>query len=231
MTPVIFSRWAIRHFTVPTAQGSMAASRTARWVIAHGDRPAEAIKRSHAMKFLGRMFGLFTGGLMLASIAGMLAAIAAKQRIQPLDAPDADDVRLTAIFEPLSFRSTATQFRGGTVDCWYGGGVIDLREAVLDPAGAHLEVRAIVGGAQIVVPESWRVSSNVLGIGGLGDGRPRVDREATAPHLTIEGLAVFGGFGVTSDLPEAAARGLDETVARTRARRGEAAIAEVAPAN
>jgi hypothetical protein len=208
----------------------MAASRTARRFVAHRDESAAAIRRSHAMKILGRLFGLFTGGLMLASIAGMLAARAAKERMQTLDAPDADDVRLTAIFEPLSFRSTATQFRGGTVDCWYGGGVIDLREALLDPAGAHLEVRAIFGGAQIVVPESWRVSSKVVGIGGLGDGRPRVEHEVGAPHLTIEGLAIFGGFGVTSELPEAAARGLDEAVARSRARRGDAAIHEVAPA-
>ena len=176
------------------------------------------------MKILGRLFGLFTGGLMLGSVAGLLAARAAKQRIQPLDAPDADDVRLTAIFEPLSFRSTATQFRGGTLDCWYGGGIIDLREAVLDPAGAHLEVRAVFGGAQIVVPESWRVSSNVYGIGGLSDTRPRVEHEPAAPHLTIDGLAIFGGFGVTSDLPDAAAHELDEAVARSRARRDAVAI-------
>ena len=87
------------------------------------------------MKVIGRLFGLLTGGLMLASIVGMLAARAAKQHIEPLDTPDADDVRLVAILEPMSFRSTATSFRGGSVDCWYGGGVIDLRDAVLDPTG------------------------------------------------------------------------------------------------
>ena len=166
-----------------------------------------------------RFFGLLMGGLMLASIAGMVAAQLAKRRIESLDAPDADDVRLVAIFEPLSFRSTARSFRGGTVDCWYGGGVIDLREAVLEPAGARLQVRAVFGGAQIVVPESWRVTSKVVGIGGLGDGRARVERDDEAPHLTIEGFAIFGGFGVTSELPETAARELDEAVARFNARK------------
>ena len=183
------------------------------------------------MKIMGRVVGLFTGGLMLVSVAGMLAARAAKRDIEPLDAPDADDVRLTAIFEPLSFRSTATQFRGGTVDCWYGGGIIDLRDARLDPAGARLQVRAIFGGAQIVVPETWRVSTRVVGLGGIGDGRSSVERDDQAPHLTIDGIAIFGGFGVTSELSEDAARGLDEAVARTRARRGEAAVAEVVPAS
>ena len=182
------------------------------------------------MNAIRGLLALFTGGLMLASVAGVFVARATKRRIEEVDAPDADEVRLAAIFEPISFRSTATRFRGGTVDCWYGGGVIDLREAVLDPGGARIDVRAVFGGAQLVVPESWRVSSKVIGIGGIGDGRPQVMYEADAPHLTIEGLAIFGGFGVTSELPEAAARGLDEAAARSRARRGAAALPEVAPA-
>jgi hypothetical protein len=176
------------------------------------------------MNAIRRLLALFSGGLMLASVAGLFIARATKQRIEEVDAPDADEIRLAAIFEPMSFRSTATRFRGGSVDCWYGGGVIDLREAVLDPGGARLDVRAVFGGAQVVVPASWRVSSKVVGIGGLGDGRPRAEYEPDAPHLTIEGLAIFGGFGVTSELPEAAARGLDEAVARSRVRRGAVAI-------
>jgi hypothetical protein len=182
------------------------------------------------MNVIRRLIALSTGGLVLASVAGMFAANAAKRRIEPVDAPDADEVRLAAIFEPMSFRSTATRFRGGTVDCWYGGGVVDLRDAVLDPAGARLEVRGIFGGAQIVVPETWRVSSRVVGIGGIGDGRPRMEPDAEAPHLRIDGVAFFGGFGVTSELPETAARGLDEAMARARTRRAAAADPQVVPA-
>jgi hypothetical protein len=182
------------------------------------------------MSAVRRLLALFTGGLMFASVVGLFAARAAKERIEEVDATDADEIRLAAIFEPMSFRSIATRFRGGAVDCWYGGGVIDLREAVLDPAGARLDVRAVFGGAQIVVPATWRVSSKVVGIGGVGDGRPPVEYEAEAPHLTIEGLAIFGGFGVTSELPEAAAAGLEKAVARSRARRGAVVIPDVAPA-
>ena len=67
-------------------------------------------------------------------------------------------VRLVAIFSPVAFHSTASAFRGGTLDCWYGGGIVDLRDATLDPAGARLEVKAVFGGAQIVVPATggWR---------------------------------------------------------------------------
>jgi hypothetical protein len=58
-----------------------------------------------------------------------------------------------------------------------------------------------------------------VGIGGLGDSRARVERDEEAPQLTIEGVAFFGGFGVTSELPEAAARELDEAVARSNGRK------------
>ena len=154
------------------------------------------------MNAVRRLLKLFTGGLMFASVVGLFVARAAKERIEEVDTPGADEIRLAAIFEPMSFRSNATHFRGGTVDCWYGGGVIDLREAILDPDGARLDVRAVFGGAQIVVPATWRVSSKVVGIGGVGDGRPPVEYEAEAPQLTIEGLAIFGGFSVTSELPD-----------------------------
>lgn len=179
------------------------------------------------MKTVGRLIGLLWGGLMIASVLGTVAARAVKQRIVPLDDADADEIRLVAIFEPLSFRSRATSFRGGTIDCWYGGGNIDLREALLDPAGARLQVRAIFGGAQIVVPETWRVSSKVVGLGGIGDGRPKMDRAVDAPHLTIEGIAIFGGYSVTSELDEAQAKGLREAIEKRADSRHDATVGSV----
>ena len=182
------------------------------------------------MRVIGRLIGLFWAALMLASVVGTIAARAAKRRIVPVEEPDADEVAVTAFFEPLSFRSTAASFRGGTIDCWYGGGAIDLRDAVLDPAGASLRVRAIFGGAQILVPETWRVTSRVFGLGGVGDARPRVELAADAPHLTIEGVAIFGGFAVMSEMPEAQARGLDDAVARYARHHQGPAGAEAEPA-
>ena len=132
--------------------------------------------------------------------------------------PEADEIRLSAIFEPISFRSTSTKFRGGSVECWYGGGAVDLRDAVVDPAGAQLRVRAIFGGGQILVPETWQVAARVRGIGCLADTRPQVERGPDAPHLTIEGIVVFGGFAVMSEMPEAQAKGLERAVAQRRHR-------------
>ena len=176
------------------------------------------------MGIIRRLFMLLWTGLVLAMVLGAVGALAARRRIVPLAGADADEIRLRAIFEPIHFQSRATDFRGGTIDCWYGGGVVDLRDASLAAAGAELEVRAVFGGAQILVPEAWNVTANVVGIGGLGDTRPQTERDADAPRLTIEGYALFGGFAVTSDVPEDELRGLDEQIRRW-ARYGHAAEA------
>jgi hypothetical protein len=185
-----------------------------RFVAFVGARSRQA-GRSHSMRTIARFMTAIFSALMVASIAGTVAAFFAKQRIVPKADPDADDVALVGIFGPLAFHSTAENFRGGTIDCWYGGGLVDLRGAHLAPEGAHLRVQALFGGAQLVVPEDWQITSRVRGIGGLGDARPKVDRPADAPHLTIDGWALFGGFGVSSEMPEQQAKWLKETEAKT----------------
>jgi hypothetical protein len=166
------------------------------------------------MRVLSRLVTVLMGGMIAASIGGTIAAIGAKRRIVPHENPDADEVAVVAIFKPLAFRSRARSFRGGTIDCWYGGGVVDLRGATLDPRGATLRVRAIFGGGQILVPDAWRVDAGVRGIGGLGDMRLKDDRPADAPQLTIEGMVLFGGFAVISELSPDQARWVAETEAK-----------------
>ena len=105
-----------------------------------------------------------------------------------------------AIFGPLEFHSTSRNFRGGRLECWYGGGVLDLRDATLAPEGATLQVRAVFGGGQILVPADWRVVSTVSGMGGLQDIRDAKGYAADAPELVIEGTLIAGGFAVSSVL-------------------------------
>jgi hypothetical protein len=133
-------------------------------------------------------------------IATALAALRLKQRLVPTTDPGADDVLLVGIFGPLMYGSRARAFRGGRAELWFGGGVIDLRSATLDPAGATLSVRVLFGGGQVAVPEGWEVETHLRGMGGVTDTRPDVDRPEPAPRLVIEGLVLFGGFQITSEL-------------------------------
>jgi hypothetical protein len=156
------------------------------------------------MKTIGRLLGL----LVLTWFGTMaIAASLAMQRKRevPAEPPDetADDIELTAIFDSLDFKSRSSAFRGGSLEYWFGGGSVDLREATLDPAGATLHVKAVYGGGQILVPESWAVETHVSGIGGVGDARG--SEAATSadggPVLRIEGPVVFGGFAVLARDP------------------------------
>ena len=164
------------------------------------------------MTVLRRVVGIVAGAFMLFAIAAAATAAALKSQLRRVDDPEADEIALAAVFAPLYFQSTARSFRGGTVDCWYGGGTIDLRAATMDPAGATLRVRAIFGGGQIVVPASWAVTTKVRGVGGAGDARPAETRPEDGPRLTIEGPVLFGGFGVTSELREKDAAAMRKAV-------------------
>ncbi len=128
------------------------------------------------------------------------AAIYAAMKRRDVAAPDpaADEVDLVASFGPLEFHSESGAFRGGTVTTMFGGGEVDLRDATLDPAGATLQIKTLFGGGSLVVPESWNVETKLVGIGGVGDGRPKIERSADAPTLRLEGTNVFGGWGITS---------------------------------
>lgn len=142
---------------------------------------------------------LFATALVGAWVVGVIGAVLAKRRIVPSADPGADEVVLAAIFGPLKYRSAARNFRGGSVECWYGGGVVDLRGAALDPGGARLTVRAVFGGGQILVPPTWLVVSHVRGIGGVNDVRPVGAEVRDEAHLTIDGFVAFGGFTIGSE--------------------------------
>lgn len=152
---------------------------------------------------IGRLVRWTLGAMVLSSVVAAIAAIVAKGRLPSRGGPDDDEIALTAIFEPLTFESAATSFRGGTLTCWFGGADLDLRGATLDPAGGHLTVRVLFGGGRLIVPEDWDVRLDVTGIlGGVGDARESAEAERRGPSLIVDGFAAMGGFGIVSTKPE-----------------------------
>lgn len=149
------------------------------------------------MKAITRALSMVLFGWFVFMIGAAVYAAMKRRDAVPQD-PGADEVALVANFGPLEFHSESGHFRGGTVTTMFGGGEVDLRDAILDPEGATLHLNALFGGGNLVVPESWNVESRLTGIGGVGDGRPRVERPADAPTLRLEGTAIFGGWGITS---------------------------------
>jgi hypothetical protein len=151
-----------------------------------------------------RIIGLGIVGMGAGMVAAAATAMNVKRSLVPTTDPSADEIVAVAIFEPLEFRSTSRNFRGGRLECWYGGGVLDLRDATLAPEGATLQVRAVFGGGQILVPADWKVVSTVRGMGGLQDIREAKGFAADAPELVIEGVLIAAGFAVSSVLDRGA---------------------------
>lgn len=149
---------------------------------------------------LKRIIGLGIVSMSAGMVAAAATAMNLKRTLVPTTDPSADEIVAVAIFGPLEFRSTSRNFRGGRLECWYGGGVLDLRDATLAPEGATLQVRAVFGGGQILVPSDWKVVSTVSGMGGLQDVRDAKGYAADAPELIIEGVLIAGGFAVSSVL-------------------------------
>lgn len=161
---------------------------------------------------IGRLIRLVFGGFFLALTSAIVGAAVGRRRIPSVGTEEDNEVALAAILSPVEFESHATAFRGGSVLLWFGGGDVDLRGVMLDPAGARLTVRAIFGGGRLIVPETWNVDLRMRAIfGGSSDVRPAFERAPDAPHLVVDGLTLFGGLAIFSSKPEIDA--LDEGTA------------------
>jgi predicted membrane protein len=107
----------------------------------------------------------------------------------------------TAIFGGVERRITARDFRSGRVTSVFGGTELDFHDADIEGDEAVLEVNAIFGGAEIRVPETWRVEARSQTLfGGYSDTtRVSPTLDANPPKrktLIITGTILFGGVEV-----------------------------------
>lgn len=109
----------------------------------------------------------------------------------------------TAIFGGVERRVTIHDFRRGRVSAVFGGVELDFRDADMQEEQAVLEVNAIFGGAEIRVPETWKVEQRGQTLFGGYTDTTRVSAagDVSAPKgktLIITGTTLFGGVEVTN---------------------------------
>ena len=86
--------------------------------------------------------------------------------------------------------------KGGKITTILGGSDIDLHESNLADGNNSLEIVAILGGIDIVVPRDWKVIVNVTSIfGGFDDKRILNANQVYESNkvLIIRGTVIFGG--------------------------------------
>lgn len=133
------------------------------------------------------------------------------------DLGPADQPRETlyAIFGGIDRRGTWTVPRRMKIVAMMGGALLDLREARFPAGVIDLEVTAVMGGIQIVVPPGLAVQMHGSAIfGGFQDvNRAPAHPDPEAPLLRVHGLTMMGGVSIEMRLP-----GESEGSARRRAR-------------
>ena len=91
---------------------------------------------------------------------------------------------------------TSTDFRGGYLRAVMGGVELDLTEATIEDPPATIELTVVMGGAEIAVPEGWKVrvdAGTVLG----GVDQRGVGDDGEPPDLVLTGKIVMGGVAIT----------------------------------
>ena len=103
-----------------------------------------------------------------------------------------------AFMSSYEHRVVTDAFRGGEVTAFMGRVEVDLRDAEMEGATAVLEIRTVMGRAEILVPEHWTVVADLgPGLGGSSAIRPsRREADPGAPVLVLRGPMVFGSVEV-----------------------------------
>jgi len=102
---------------------------------------------------------------------------------------------VTAILGGFERRITSPSFQRAELTAFMGGGKLDLRDAVLAPGGGVIDVFSIMGGFEIVVPDSWAVDVEVTPfLGGCDD--KTIPHPGGTPRLSIRGFVMMGGLTI-----------------------------------
>ena len=100
-------------------------------------------------------------------------------------------------FSGLDFKIESQAWQGGKLGVTVGGVEIDLRYARLAPEGALLDVRVVLGGVDIRVPDTWQVQCDVTPfIGGADDTTRSTQGSTRAPLLRVVGSVTLGGLSI-----------------------------------
>ena len=130
--------------------------------------------------------------------------------VVPALVPEAGDRdTVYAIFGGIDRRGAWTVPRRMRIVAMFGGANLDLREARFPPGVVDIEVTAVMGGINIVVPPGLAVQMHGSAImGGFADvNRAPAYPDPDAPLLRVHGLAMMGGVNVEMRLPGESERG------------------------
>jgi len=100
-------------------------------------------------------------------------------------------------FSGAQLRIESQAWQGGELGVTAGGVELDLRNARLAPEGALLDLRVLMGGVDIRVPDTWQVMLEVTPfLGGADDVTRSTQGASGPPRLRVIGTVTLGGVTV-----------------------------------
>ncbi len=110
---------------------------------------------------------------------------------------DGEFVGSASVFSGSVKKVSSKDFKGSSVRAVFGGSTLDLRDAEISKSGAIIDVSAIFGGIEILVPKKYPIKVDVAAIlGGHDDKHSTSDIDPKLPTITIRGEAIFGGIEI-----------------------------------
>lgn len=111
-----------------------------------------------------------------------------------------DVLSANAIFGSVNKVVTSKNFKGGDVSAIFGGAALNFMNADIN-GSAVIEVSAVFGGCEIIVPANWKVRTDIDAIlGGVEDKR-HTELISNGPDeklLILKGSCVCGGVEIKS---------------------------------
>lgn len=146
-----------------------------------------------------RLIKKLLAGWAALALASAVTGVIVKLVIRSEEEPGAPRFSLVTVFNGTEFRPTARDLVSSRAITVFGGTQIDLRRAA--PAEGqilHLDVITVMGGTDVTVPDTWRVTVEGMAVG--GGHEIRVADHATlpddAPRLVISARTGMGGLRV-----------------------------------
>jgi hypothetical protein len=106
---------------------------------------------------------------------------------------------LNFLFSGTDRQISDKDFKGGRINAVFGGFKLDLSNAEIKGDQAVMEINAVFGGGELIVPPNWEVVLSGSGVfGGVEDKTRRypLDPALAKKTLVIKGSVVFGGFTI-----------------------------------
>ncbi len=100
------------------------------------------------------------------------------------------------IFSRADKAVKSEDFKGGKIVMIFSGGKIDLSQAKTSEKNIELEIVAIFGGGELIIPKGWKVNSQATSI--LGGYDVKVEGDNGEVILNLKGAAIFGGMRITN---------------------------------